>query len=84
MLTLATRIVCGLIFRAPPYPDGVPIDETAIWTVDKNGKLAAHWENGDNTNVPVSCAYNAAEDSIVLVGDINDFCDQNSGYEPVV
>jgi hypothetical protein len=81
---LATRIVSGSIFRPPPYPDGVSIDETAIWTVDNTGKLAANWENGDHTNVPVSCAYNAAEDNIVLVGDITDFCSQNPGYEPVV
>jgi len=62
---------------------GNPDYETAIWTIDNTGKLTANWENVDNTNVPVSCAFNDAENSIVLVGDINDFCDQNPDYKPV-
>lgn len=64
--------------------DRVPIVESDIWSVDKDGKVSAQWKNGDGSTSPVSCAYNAATNNFVLTGDSDSFCSQNSGWEPVV
>ncbi|KAF8259376.1 hypothetical protein EI94DRAFT_1029270 [Lactarius quietus] len=59
-------------------------DEVHIWSVDASGKLTCTWENSDGSTVPVNCAYHDASNSLYLVGDIDDFCDQNPGWKYVV
>ena len=63
---------------------GVLVDEAAIWSIDVSGKLTALWKNIDGSTVVVSFAYNTVTDVIVVVGDVGDFCSQNSGWKQVV
>jgi hypothetical protein len=86
MLTIAIRIVREYIFVVGCTmhdADRMPV-ASCIWTADKTGKLTAEWKNSDGSIAPVSCAYNADKNAFVLTGDSDGFCNQNSGWEPVV
>jgi len=76
----------------PGSPSSVPLTNgdngsqdspSCLWTVESSGRLSAKWENSDGSSVSVSCAYNSAKNTFVLTGDSNEFCSQNSGWDPV-
>lgn len=63
----------------------MPVAEAGIWTIDQvTGKLTAVWVNIDGSTVPVSCAYHIADNTFVLVGDIDGFTSQYPNWVPVV
>jgi len=60
-------------------------DEADIWWIDQTtGELTAYWTNPDSTTSLVYFAYNAAADSLVLLGDVVDFINGNPGWSQVV
>jgi len=64
---------------------GNVIEEADIWWIDQTtGELTAYWTNPDSTTSLVYFAYNAAADSLVLVGDVVDFINEYAGWVQVL
>ncbi|KAH9169443.1 hypothetical protein EDB89DRAFT_2072982 [Lactarius sanguifluus] len=63
---------------------GISTAQAGIWTIDTDtGKLTAIWVNPDGTIVTVSSVYHRGNNVLALVGDPDDFINQNHSWQLV-